>query len=719
MRFAHSALSYWRSAALPLLVWVLVGAAATGGLLWQQHNSRQGVVQRYELRVGLMRDFVTSYTADLIQREGVQARASLAGAEVRAAEFNQAVAGFGYPAAVLLDSRGRVLQVTPSDPALIGRDLTLQYAHLRTALRDGVPAVSPVVRSAVRSVPVVAFAVPFESASGRRVFSGAVAIRESPLSAYLSSALTSSGAQVQLVDSTGSIVAANRRLNNGISTLARENGPLAEAVQQRDHGRYQAGGKWWRYSSAPIEGTPWRLSATVNEDVLYAAQAGNELAGRAALGGAAAVGLLVVGAIARARRSLQDLAISEQRFRKVFDDSAIGMTLIDTQGRYVRVNPAACVLFGRTERDLIGRRYTEITHPDDAGVIWEHARDCLRERVDGFRVEVRYLHADGHVIETSTTNALLRDHDGRPTYFATQIVDMTERHALERARLSNEAELAQRAHQLQEANANLADFIAMLSHDVQQPLTKIVGLGELLLEDWDVAPDQDKHADVSRITSAGHRASDLVNDVLTLARLDAGAMRARPTRLELTQLVRGVVGSHQAGETTPITVVAPDQTYGMADRKLLELILGNLLANATKYGEPPIVVTLANRHDHVEIRIADHGEGVPEAFVPRLFDRFARADSGVATTTSGTGLGLYLVRQLVDASGLGISYRPNEPHGAVFAVTVPAADDAATPRPGFSRAALKAHGLDAPEHAPKAGQTAAGARQSVHRRRAK
>jgi PAS domain S-box-containing protein len=696
MRWARGALGYWRSAALPLLTWLLVGAAATSGLLWQQHDSRQATAQRFELRVGLMRDFVTSYTADLIQRQGVQARASLTGTTVEAAQFRQAVAGFGYPAAVLLDSRGRALQVTPSDPAVIGQDLASRYGHLRIALDRGVPAVSPVVRSAVRGEPVVAFAVPFDSMAGRRVFSGAVAIRDSPLSAYLSSALSLSGAQIQLVDSAGGIVAANRRLTAGLPTLAGENAPLAEAVRQGSGNRYRAGGQWWRYVVVPIAGTPWQLSATVSENVLYAAQAGNEIAGRAALIGAAAVGLLVVAAIARARRSRQELATSEQRFRKVFDDAAVGMTLTDTHGRLVRVNPVACQLFGRSEADLIGRHYIDLIHPDDVDRVRDHGRDWFEQGVEGIRLDHRFLHADGHVIEASITSAVLRDSDGLPTHFATHIVDMTERHALERARLANEAELAERAHQLQEANANLADFIAMLSHDVQQPLTKIVGLGELLLEDWEVAPEQDKHGDVVRITAAGHRASELVNDVLTLARLDAGAMRARPVSVDLCHLVRSVVSATQAGEATPTTVVAPDQTRGLADGKLLELILGNLLANATKYGKPPIVVTVANRRDHVEIRVADHGEGVPEAFVPHLFDRFARAESGVATTTAGTGLGLYLVRQLAEASGLEVSYEPNQPCGAAFLVTVPFAEQAPHPvRSGFTRAGLKAHGMDA------------------------
>ena len=94
--------------------------------------------------------------------------------------------------------RGRVLHTVPADPAVVGQDLTGRYEHLRIAVRQGRPAVSQVVPSAVRHEQVVAFAVPFDTPSGRRVFSGAVAITDSPLSKYLASAWTLAGIKVQL-----------------------------------------------------------------------------------------------------------------------------------------------------------------------------------------------------------------------------------------------------------------------------------------------------------------------------------------------------------------------------------------------------------------------------------------------------------------------------------------------------------------------------------------
>ncbi|HKT02166.1 MAG TPA: ATP-binding protein, partial [Rugosimonospora sp.] len=343
-------------------------------------------------------------------------------------------------------------------------------------------------------------------------------------------------------------------------------------------------------------------------------------------------------------------------FRKVFDNSRTGMILADPTGRFVRVNPALCQMLGHAEPDLVGKYFTDITHPDDGTAGTDPAR---------------YVHADGHTIEASVTTALLRDESGRPQYLATQIIDVTERRALERAREQHEAELAHRAEQLQQANTQMSDFIAMLTHDVRQPLASVVALGEVLLDEWGDMPEDTKRNYVQRATTAGHRASQLVSDILTLAQMDAGALVARPVRLDVAHAVREAVAAHAGDHEEPVSVVAPDESSAFADPAHLQLVLGNLLGNAAKYGAPPISVTVTNDRNHVRIQITDCGEGVPPAFVARMFDRFARAESGVATTKPGTGLGLYFVRQLAGASGMTVHYRPNLPRGATFILTVP------------------------------------------------
>jgi signal transduction histidine kinase len=248
---------------------------------------------------------------------------------------------------------------------------------------------------------------------------------------------------------------------------------------------------------------------------------------------------------------------------------------------------------------------------------------------------------------------------------------MTERRLLERQRQRNEAELTQRAKQLQHANAQIADFLAMLTHDVRQPLTNVVASGELALEDWAATDDDTKRQYVRTMTTSGHRAINLVGEILTLAQLDAGALVARPVRLDVAHGVREAVAAHRVASNPSITAVAPDECIALADPAHLQLILGNLLGNAAKYGAHPITVTVTNDPDNVRIHVADHGEGVPDAFVPHLFERLSRADTGVATTKAGTGLGLYFVHQLAQASGLTVEYRPNQPHGAVFTLVLP------------------------------------------------
>ncbi|GAA0566586.1 hypothetical protein GCM10010172_58020 [Paractinoplanes ferrugineus] len=534
---------WWRLVLVPLLVWMLLVTVGTGLLLWQQGHSRQAVAQRFDSGVRALGDFMSSIAADQLLRERIQAETWLAAPEVSAHDFQLVVGGFGYPSAVLLDSTGRVLRNYPAEPSLVGRDLAARYAHLRAAV-DGRPTVSAVVPNAARGLPVVAFAVPFTTSSGRRVLSGAIPVRASPLAPYLAGALALTDAQVQLTDTRGDIVAATETFGNAEPRLADENGRLATALNRRPGGRYRADGTWWHYSSADIAGTPWRGSATIRESDLYASLVANEIAGRAALAGAALVGLAVVAAVGRTR---------------------------------------------------VGRRALEVS----------------------------------------------------------------------------ERQLARRAGELEDANTNLADVIAMLSHDVRQPLAKIVGLGGLLQEEWGAIPEHTRVNYVQRMTVAGLRANDLVTDILMLAQLDAGAMLARPVRLDVAHAVREAVAAHHVSEGTPISVAAPDETAGLADPAQLQLVLGNLLSNAAKYGHPPIEVTVVAAGEQVSIRVADHGEGVPPEFVPRLFDRFARAESGVATTKAGTGLGLYLVRQLAQAGGLDVAYEPGETGGAVFVVTVP------------------------------------------------
>jgi signal transduction histidine kinase len=229
---------------------------------------------------------------------------------------------------------------------------------------------------------------------------------------------------------------------------------------------------------------------------------------------------------------------------------------------------------------------------------------------------------------------------------------------------------AETNRRLSEANQLQADMMAMLSHDARQPLAAVIGLVEATLEEWDNSPDAMKVKHLGRASAAARRLDQLIEDVLTMGNLDAGTISCRPRPV----VVAGTVAEAITSAGSPIVEVCGDLTAAaLVDPWHLRQVMTNLISNAAKYGVAPITVTLgAGPLATVRIDVQDSGEGVPAEFVPRLFDRFTRAETGIATEKQGTGFGLYIVRQLIEANRGEIEYRPGEPVGACFRLTLPA-----------------------------------------------
>ncbi len=262
----------WRGRArtgviLALIVW----AAVTGALAWflanSQSDSRRSIVQRTQARVQLGAEFATLYVGDLLSREHTQGMTWLGGRQVTKGLFERTSRGLGLSAAVLLDSRGRLLQVVPADPSLLGQPLSRRYAHLAAAVA-GHTAVSNVVPSAARADPVVGLATPFQTSSGRRVFSGAYDVSHTPLGAYLTDMTAIPGHRVYLVDARGQVISSTRGPGPK-PTLALAEPALAVAVQHAAQGSYESHGVNSYFLSARVHGTPWRIVMAVPEAQLF------------------------------------------------------------------------------------------------------------------------------------------------------------------------------------------------------------------------------------------------------------------------------------------------------------------------------------------------------------------------------------------------------------------------------------------------------------------
>lgn len=235
--------------------------------------------------------------------------------------------------------------------------------------------------------------------------------------------------------------------------------------------------------------------------------------------------------------------------------------------------------------------------------------------------------------------------------------------------LDSEREQRQRAEEvsteLTVANREMADLVAMVSHDLRAPLTVINGAAELALSSWPDIDDSQRQTLVRKVGSAGQSLEEMLEGTLTLSALDAQGLQSRPTPVRVDEVVRSLLVD-QLGSLAAVDLTQLRPATALVDKQQFIQVVTNLLTNAVKYGAGPYTVTTTTSGSVVEVVIGDAGEGVPAAFVPRLFDRYARADEARRGGQRGTGLGLYIVRELLRSNGGAITYRPAEPTGSEF-----------------------------------------------------
>ena len=165
--------------------------------------------------------------------------------------------------------------------------------------------------------------------------------------------------------------------------------------------------------------------------------------------------------------------------------------------------------------------------------------------------------------------------------------------------------------------------------------------------------------------------SRLTNDLLTSAKVEGAAEQTQPEHIRLTTALESYLEADRE-ELGTVAVTCPPELVAVVDPSHLARILDNYVGNAFKYGEPPICIEAERVGDFIELRVRDHGPGVPAEFVSRLFTKFARAETQATRATQGTGLGLSIVRALAEANHGDARYQQDETKGGCFVVRLPA-----------------------------------------------
>ena len=217
-----------------------------------------------------------------------------------------------------------------------------------------------------------------------------------------------------------------------------------------------------------------------------------------------------------------------------------------------------------------------------------------------------------------------------------------------------------------------AEMISKIAHELRSPLTSVKGFSSTLIRRWDRFSDEQKFQFVETIHADAERMGRIVSEVLDLARMESGRLELHLQNVDLAALATQAAAHHAAlPGADRVNVEIGDGLLAHADPERLGHVLGNIIENGIKFSdEGPIVVAGRSLGDSVEVTITDQGVGIEPERLGSVFS--GPGPTGQKATPSGTGLGLYLSKRLVDAHGGSMSVTSEPGRGSTFVVTLPA-----------------------------------------------
>jgi len=355
------------------------------------------------------------------------------------------------------------------------------------------------------------------------------------------------------------------------------------------------------------------------------------------------------------------------RFKAITEATTDFVNIADLDGRMLYLNRGARRMAGLGLDEEATNYYIKDFAPPRVMDLFEREGFPTALRDGSWTGEVVLLHRDGHEIPISLVGLIVRSPAGEPEFLACVARDMTEQRRLTEQLKNSLAEE-------RELNTLKSNFISMVSHEIRTPLALILSSSEILSRYLDRLPPEKQQRHLGTINEAVHRMASLVEDVLMFSRAESGRLEFKPAPLELNQLCIQLADETASAmnQRCPIRLALPTNPAEVrVDEALLRHILTNLLTNAVKYSPPGEAVWLEVRHanDQVLLSIQDHGIGIPEADVKRIFTPFYRSSN--AAHIPGTGLGLVIVKRCVERHGGKIQIESREDSGTTVSVQLP------------------------------------------------
>jgi PAS domain S-box-containing protein len=388
-------------------------------------------------------------------------------------------------------------------------------------------------------------------------------------------------------------------------------------------------------------------------------------------------------------RVVADEAIRFQAL--LLDTAGQAIIAVDDSGVVLYWNRFAEQMYGWSSEEAVGQPVVDLILPEDAV---ENGRELAEGLVEGdvSSAEHWVRRRDGTLFPVFATTTPAVDDHGRTVAYISVSKDITDRRQDERLAEETRQELAAARHAAEleaierdeaiRANQAKSEFLSRMSHELRTPLNAVLGFGQILLLD-DLNPEQREH--IECICSAGNHLLDLINDVLDISRIEAGALMLSLEPVHLDEVVNQALSlirpqAAQAGISLPLSLDDFGSVHVLSDRQRLLQVMLNLLSNAVKYNRRDGKVDLACQASGgtVSIAVTDTGMGIGEPDLAKLFTPFERLGAE-NTRIEGTGVGLALSRVLSQQMGGSLTVSSSVGTGSTFTLELPVSEPADAP----------------------------------------
>jgi PAS domain S-box-containing protein len=372
-------------------------------------------------------------------------------------------------------------------------------------------------------------------------------------------------------------------------------------------------------------------------------------------------------------RDLEDLAVernqalavlrtSEAKYRALVDTSPDGITMTDLKGNLMLCNQQTARLHGyENPQAMGGLNVFELIAPEDRQLAEQNAKKTLKVG-NITNIEYTMLRKDGSRFPAELSAALIRDTEGAPATFIGITRDITER--------LRAIEAEKRLIQLKE------EFIASVSHDLRTPLFSLNGYLDLL-RNGKVNDAEVQKEFLTRASKDVDRLMEMVNELLDISRLESNRLVLNWEEVDLGTVILEVLQSLQEQANTKrislMSAPLDSSLIAEADPVRMRRVLSNLVENAIKFSDVDgnILVSGKSQNGNITIQVIDQGCGIPIEDCARVFDKYYQVSNTLIKNRFGTGLGLYIAKQIVEAHGGSIGVESQLGNGSTFSVTIP------------------------------------------------